>query len=162
MSRPVLRSWRVVGGLIEAGDSVLLVQNSRRDGSLDWSPPGGVVEDPESPLEGLTREVLEETGILVHEWEGPAYEVEVVAASLGWVLAAQVFCARQFSGRLRVCDPDGIVVRAEFVPRLLADRRLGSSRPWVGEPLASYLDDPAGARRLWRYRIGEDLVVRRG
>ena len=33
----------------------------------------------ESVLDGLTREVLEETGLVVTEWEGPIYEIEVVA-----------------------------------------------------------------------------------
>ena len=37
----------------------------RRNGSSDWTPPGGVIEvaDGESVLDGLTREVAEETGL---------------------------------------------------------------------------------------------------
>jgi len=39
-----VRAWLVGGAVIETGDGVLLVQNQRRSGLLDWSPPGGVIE----------------------------------------------------------------------------------------------------------------------
>src|SRR5205823_11367271 len=39
-----VREWLVAGGLVENHDGLLLVQNRRRDGSLDWSPPGGVID----------------------------------------------------------------------------------------------------------------------
>ena len=39
-----MREWLVAGGLVESHDGLLLVQNRRRDGSLDWSPPGGVID----------------------------------------------------------------------------------------------------------------------
>src|SRR3954452_23252951 len=75
---PGVRDWVVAGGLVEGPDGLLLVQNRRRDGSLDWSPPGGVIEisDGESVTDGLSREVLEETGLRVDDWDGPVYSVE--------------------------------------------------------------------------------------
>jgi len=53
-----VREWLVAGGIIEGPDGILLVQNRRRDGSLDWSTPGGVIEvhEGESVVDGLTRE----------------------------------------------------------------------------------------------------------
>src|SRR5688572_25075625 len=89
---PGMRAWVVAGGLVEGPDGLLLVQNRRRDGSLDWSPPGGVIEvaDGESVRVGLTREVEEETGIRVTEWIGPVYEVEAVAAEMGWTMRVEV------------------------------------------------------------------------
>src|SRR3954469_26001945 len=67
-----VREWTVAGGLIQDDGQLLLVQNRRRNGALDWSPPGGVIEiaDGESLLDGLTREVEEETGLRVTEWIG--------------------------------------------------------------------------------------------
>ena len=72
-----MRDWTVAGGIVLEGDALLLVQNLRRNGALDWSPPGGVIEvqEGEPLLAGLTREVEEETGLRVTEWVGPLYEV---------------------------------------------------------------------------------------
>ena len=45
---------------------------------------------------------------------------------MGWVMRAHVFRAIAFEGDVRVEDPDGIVVEAEFVP---ARRAASSSSP---------------------------------
>jgi ADP-ribose pyrophosphatase YjhB (NUDIX family) len=52
-----------VAGVIVEGDQVLLVR--RRDNG-NWEPPGGVLELDESVLDGLRREIREETGAAVH------------------------------------------------------------------------------------------------
>ncbi|MHB8464980.1 MAG: NUDIX hydrolase [Acidimicrobiales bacterium] len=156
-----MQSWVVAAGLIEGPDGLVLVQNRRRNGSLDWSPPGGVIEvhAGESVTEGLTREVLEETGLLVAEWDGPVYDVEVVASELGWRLRAEVFLATTWSGSLHVDDPDGIVVDARWVrPDLWADHLAGSHR-WVREPIEEWLAG-TGVRTAWRYRVDGVEVVR--
>lgn len=170
-----MRDWLVAGGLVEDGDgALLLVQNRRRNGSLDWSPPGGVidVEGGESVRDGLTREVAEETGIVVDEWDGPLYRVEAVAESLGWRLRAEVYRAASFRGPLRTGDPDGIVVDACFVGTEACHARLAAAHAWVREPLAAWLlerwgPSADGALRSFRYRVdsdggGEMTVVREG
>ena len=60
-----VRSWVVGGALIRHGDGLVMVANRRRDGSIDWTPPGGVIDAGEALLEGLAREVREETGLEV-------------------------------------------------------------------------------------------------
>lgn len=161
-----MRAWVVAAGLIEGPDGMVLVQNRRRDGSLDWSPPGGVIEihDGESITVGLTREVREETGLLVEAWDGPVYDVEVVAEGLGWTLQASAFVARSYEGSLRVDDPDGIVVDARFVAASDWAELLDTAHPWVREPIAGWLAGPPVALPSYRYRLdgpsGQVEVVR--
>src|ERR1700744_1346371 len=52
----------VIGAVFRDDGRVLAIQ---RDGDGRWVPPGGVLELDETPAEGVTREVLEETGIKV-------------------------------------------------------------------------------------------------
>ena len=47
-----MRDWVVGGALILSDEGVLLVQNRRRNGSHDWTPPGGVIDDGESCSRG--------------------------------------------------------------------------------------------------------------
>ncbi|MEL7209908.1 MAG: NUDIX hydrolase, partial [Actinomycetota bacterium] len=103
-----MHQWTVAGGLVERAGSLLLVRNRRRDGRVDWSPPGGVVDPGESVLVGLGREVLEETGLAVATWVGPAYLVDVTAPDMDWHLTVEVHRADRVSGSLRIDDPDGI------------------------------------------------------
>src|SRR4029077_12553153 len=104
-----LHEWTVAGGLIETDAGVLLVRNVRRGGFEDWSTPGGVIDaDDTDLLAGLTREVAEETGLIVHEWLGPLYEVRAHAPDMGWRMRCEVHLAVGFEGELRIADPDGI------------------------------------------------------
>src|SRR5262245_5690491 len=113
-----MREWTVAGGLVETEAGVLLVRNQRRGGYEDWSTPGGVIDaDDASLLDGLTREVEEETGLRVRAWTGPLYEVHAYAPDMGWRMRCEVHLADGYDGELHVDDPDGIVVAAEFVPR---------------------------------------------
>ena len=52
---------------------------------------------------------------MVTSWEGPIYDIEVVAPDLGWRLRVESFRAVDYTGELVVDDPDGIVVDACFV-----------------------------------------------
>jgi 8-oxo-dGTP diphosphatase len=137
-----LHEWTVAGGLIETDAGVLLVRNVRRGGFEDWSTPGGVIDaDDANLLAGLTREVAEETGLVVSEWSGPLYEVRAHAPDMGWRMRCEVHLAVEFDGELRVDDPDGIVVEARFVPPHECDEHLLSCAPWVREPLSEWLHE---------------------
>lgn len=151
-TRPV-HEWLVAGAVIERDGTVLLVQNRRRDGALDWSTPGGVIDEGETLLEGLTREVHEETGIVVTEWDGPLWEVEAEAPAMGWRLRVEVHRAVAYDGDIEVADPDGIVVDAQFVS--LDDCRTHLATTWIPthEPLLAWLDERFGAGRTYRYRV---------
>jgi 8-oxo-dGTP diphosphatase len=55
-------SVSVAGVMIDENGRTLVIQ--RRDNG-HWEPPGGVLEREESIIEGLLREVREETGLIV-------------------------------------------------------------------------------------------------
>ena len=148
-----LRHWQVAGGVVTDERGLLLVQNLRRNGELDWSTPGGVVDPGETPVQGLTREVREETGLSVAAWDGPIYRVEVTAPEAGFFLRVEAHRAAAFTGAVTVDDPDGIVVSAEFVDLGTARDRLLGASPWVVEPLLAHLEDGVGDGRVFRYRV---------
>ncbi len=134
-----MRDWVVGGALILSDGAVLLVRNRRRNGSHDWTPPGGVIDEGETLLEGLTREVEEETGLRVTEWAGPVYEVRCEAPDMGWRLRVEAHLAVTYEGDLVVDDPDGIVVEARFVDAAMCTGLVGAAQRWVCEPLGDWL-----------------------
>ena len=147
-----LAEFTVAGALLESAEGLLLVQNQRRNGSLDWSTPGGVIDaTDESLLHGLAREVEEETGLHVTQWEGPLYEVRAVALELGWSMRCEVHRALDFHGTLRVDDPDGIVIDARFAPVDHCGDLLDTCSQWVREPLADWLEHRWGPAEHRRY-----------
>jgi 8-oxo-dGTP diphosphatase len=147
------RQWVVGGAVIESDAGILLVQNRRRNGRVDWSPPGGVIDEGETLLEGLTREVREETGLRVTEWVGPVYEIHALAPGLGWELRVEAWVATAFEGELSVDDPDGIVVDARFVGSPELEQLLDGNHPWVVEPLTEYILERWDGGRRFGYHI---------
>jgi 8-oxo-dGTP diphosphatase len=58
-----------VGGVVIQGSRVLLIQRGQPPLKGEWSIPGGMVELGESLVEGVRREVREETGLEVEPLE---------------------------------------------------------------------------------------------
>ena len=151
-----MKQWVVASAIVERDGEVRLVQNRRRDGRLDWSPPGGVVEvaDGEDVITGLTREVEEETGLRVTEWEGPVYLVDAEARDMGWHLHVEVHRALAFDGELAADDPDDIVIDARFFPCDALDEEVVATM-WLPthEPLLAWLVERWTEGRTFSYRI---------
>jgi 8-oxo-dGTP diphosphatase len=139
-----VRSWQVGGALIRHGDGLVLVANRRRDRSIDWTPPGGVIDPGESVAEGLVREVREETGLVVERLVRCAYRVEVEAPGLEWVLAVEAWEV-EVSGDVVIADPDGIVEHCRNVPGDEARALLSDSPMWIHVPVGAWLDGHCGA-----------------
>ena len=172
MENNSLRKWSVVGGIIRKDDDILLVANRRRGssnvkkkGGLDWSPPGGVIDDGEDAITALGREVFEETGLQASGWSEAVYAVEVDFATQNMFLYVEVFEALKWSGSFVFTDPDGIVENAEFFSRKQCETKLEASPIWVREPLTAYMYGELPEERIFAYRatVSKDkkLIVER-
>ncbi len=151
-----MKEFRVAGAVVELDGRLLLVRNRRQGGFVDWSTPGGVIDATDaSALEGLAREVEEETGLRVSDWEGPLYEVVALATDMGWTMRCEVYRAVAFEGSLRVDDPDGIVEEAVFLAAEEVAARLAAGLVWVREPLAEWLASrwDAAGHRAYHYEL---------
>ncbi len=136
-----MRSFRVGGGLIVIDNQLLLAANRRRQGTLEWTPPGGVIDHGESVIGGITREVREETGLHVPNWDQCHYTVTVVAADMGWVMNVESWFATSALGEIELNDPDGIVEDARFVDLARVDELLADSPLWVRAPVSAWIDE---------------------
>lgn len=172
MKNNSVRKWSVVGGLILRDSDILLVANRRRGnlhlgkkGGIDWSPPGGVIDDGEDAISALKREVFEETGLRTSAWSELIYEVDVDFETLEMSLHVEVFEAIDWCGSLFFNDPDGIVEDGGFFSREESKAKLDASPIWVREPVSSYLFDQLPTRKSFSYRVTSDkdknLIVER-
>ncbi len=150
-----LHRWAVAAGILRREDSVLMVNNLRRNGSTDWTTPGGVVDPGETVLGALTREVTEETGLAVSEWNGPLYSVEADGSEgPGWFLRVEVYEAQAWTGELDIeHDPDGIVFDARWVPSSELEHLLAGQHPWMAEPLLACLRGDVERGHVFRYAV---------
>ena len=154
-----MREWLVAGAVIEHEGRVLLVHNRRRGGRSDWSPPGGVIDEGETVLDGLTREVQEETGLRVQGWRGPIYEIATEAPGLGWRLRVEAYEATGWEGEIVVDDPDGIVVDVQWVEGGQTAFHLEGCPPWVREPLSEFLAERWVESRAFAFDVdGDDMA----
>ena len=62
------RAWANVIALTKNHEAVLIKQYRHGVEKVLWEIPGGVVEDGEDPMEGVRRELLEETGYTAGEF----------------------------------------------------------------------------------------------
>ena len=149
-----VRSFLVGGGLIVIDGKLLLAANRRRQGHLEWTPPGGVIDDGEVVTAGISREVLEETGLHVPEWAGGRhYTVTVDAPDLGWQMTVESWFSDVAHGEIALNDPDRIVEHAEFVDLHHVAGTLVDSPLWVRVPVLAWLDAGMQPLEAFHFRV---------
>ncbi len=114
-----LHEWTVASALIERDGQLLLVRNVRQGGREDWSTPGGVIDhDDPSILDGLAREVHEETGLAVSVGP-PALVNEFHDPDTGFHQIDLYFRCTITGGTLSPDwqDPEGVVTDRRFFSR---------------------------------------------
>lgn len=148
-----MRAWRVASAVIELDGQILLVENRRADGRIDWSMPGGVIEPDEDPMLGLQREVLEETGLVVELWGPLLWTTVARSVSMGFDLIAETYLAHAVGGEIAIDDPDGIVTAARYFS--LDEAVLALEATWVPtrQPLLGWLDERWAAPRQFSYSV---------
>ncbi len=159
-----MRLQRIVAAVVERGDGLLLVrQQGPRDPAPNWALPGGVVEEGETLLEALRRELREEAGIRVRDPGHLLYACEVHdedAAACGLTF---VFRIRRWSGEPKATGRDQYVYEARMVPRRLAPRQLASLPRrvrFMREPVIDWLRGSFDRGAFYRYRVKGGRVRR--
>jgi 8-oxo-dGTP diphosphatase len=139
----------IVAAIIRQEGRILLVEQQGPSDLLPtWSLPGGVVEAGELLTEALDREVREETGLAIEDLGALAYVTQNIEGDQTSV--AFVFEVGRWRGKLRIGDPDGLILRAVFLPLAEALRALeGLPWPIMRAPAIAYLTGHAEAGSLW-------------
>ena len=102
-------------------------------------------------LDGLGREVLEETGLRVTGWSHLVYAVVVDAPDMGWQLRVEAWEAEGVEGDIVLADPDGIVEVVRHAGAAEAVELLAASPPWVRDPVGDWLSNSVAAQ--YRYLL---------
>jgi ADP-ribose pyrophosphatase YjhB (NUDIX family) len=153
---------------VRRSDDVLLVLQGAHGEEPFWALPGGIVEDGELVVEGLVREVMEETGLAIEPGrlafvrevdEHRPVRLTARRPPVGFHLTVWVFEADGWSGDLGGDDPDGYVHEAAFVPLGDAVERLRRTS-WLGI-VADYLEGRIEQATFHAERVLEDGTVER-
>lgn len=131
-----------VAGVVVDGDNVLIMQ---RADNGNWEPPGGILERGETFVEGVAREVLEETGLVVE----PTLFTGCYLNMRAYVVAL-VFRCTALSGELRLSSEtqDLRWVRAQ------------EAASWMSPAFGIRVDDAVQSlgETVIRYHDGTNLI----
>ena len=123
---------------------VLLVANDWQGlGRVRYTLPGGMVEQGETALQAVKREVLEETGLKVKHVRQLAYTVHIEDDSRNERVVVFAFDV-EWDGLLNPRDPDGFIVEARFFTPDDAVAKLGPVP--MRDPLLDFIQTSLAGR----------------
>ncbi len=135
-----------VAAIVRNGASLLMVrQQGPDDPAAYWYIPGGQVEEGESLVDALARELREETGLTLTGEPRIAYQAATGTA----------FEVTAWTGEIRCDDPSGLVLEVGFIPSGEAIERLRRvPHELMRSPLLRYLVRPGLSRSNDRQDAG--------
>ena len=118
-----------------------------------WTIPSGGIEPGESPAEGATRELREETGLLITP---PALtlfaEVTVASHDRSEQSTSWNYFAHIPDGDFLIADPDGSIQEAKWFPLAeAADLLAQLPYPPIAVPTATHLRTPSAGLTRWTF-----------
>lgn len=145
-------------GILRRAGQLVMVRPADEAVGARWFVPGGLIEGGELAVEGLRRELREETGAevigicqlaFVSHIDRPVDHMQAIVFG---------FAIHDWQGELVADDPDHEIGEVALVPIEEACQRLRANGGWPGiqEPLLAYLEEQAKPGTLWFYREGSE------
>jgi ADP-ribose pyrophosphatase YjhB (NUDIX family) len=139
----------IVSAIVRRDDTLLLVeQQGPGDPEPTWMLPGGRVEDGETLVVALGRELAEETGMALTGNPRIAFVVDLVAGSDRYTA---ISFACDAGGTLAPNDPDGLVRAAAWLEPVEALARLRRIEWYDCVPLERFLSGEAPTGALYSF-----------
>jgi ADP-ribose pyrophosphatase YjhB (NUDIX family) len=139
----------IVSAVVRREGRLLLVQQQGpRDDAPSWMLPGGRVEDGETLVAALGRELAEETGLALTDTPHIAFVVDLVA---GGDRYTAISFACDAEGEPAPDDPDGLVMAAAWVEPAEAFARLRCIEWYDCVPLERFLSGAAATGALYSF-----------
>lgn len=156
---------RFAGVIAHHHDRVVLVREEYPGwGGAFWNIPSGRIEDHETPRQGASRELVEETGLVVEAADLALHSTSAVSRperiSRSWNFTVDVE-----DPTLDVRDPDGLIQEARWFPTDEATRLLRKLpyRPLSDPSIACLMRQiPPGAHWAYPDPMGEPVVTLSG
>ena len=160
----VRRKNAVFGILLTPNDEVLVVANRRSSGGVRWSFPGGLVDQGETSLQALKREVKEETSLITHEWSHHVYTTltQFRGGRRDHDLNVEIYLTKNWEGELDFSnDPDRLVVDGIFANISSIGEFFYDSPDYISEPILEWVFHQWEKPMHFTYLVETKRTIRR-